>query len=277
MTLVLYTAPNCIRCKTVKAWLADRGIEYRAVDFKEDAKEFNAFYRANRKSIFRGAEGVEFPLLEDGSEVRQGSGVILAWLVAGRALDAAIGRSDLWHGWISGIYPSLCPAGEEEHFLEVLAWLKKGGLFTLLQVDGNRPDVLEQALSRGLVDKVVLNVPGGAAAYESLGLAAPSEADLARSIELVKGTQQGVVQFLARPLPEGDGWRWPARAEALAAAEMVYNACRDHSLPYGLAVATADMPLDMHGLEPMDEQLLVKFRSAARQVLFTAGVAAKAY
>ncbi len=272
MSLVLYTAPNCIRCRTVKAWLEDRGQAYTAVDFKENAHEFNAFYRANRKAIYRGAEGVEFPLLDDGNEVKQGSGVILAYLVAGHGLDGAVVRSDLWHGWIAGIYPSFCPAGEEAHFLEVLTWLKKGGLSVLLQVDGRRPDVLEQAIAANVVDRAVLNVPGGAAAYESLGLTAPSAGDLARTIELVQKTKDGAVRFMAQPLPEGDGWRWAARAEALAAAEMICKACGDHSLPCGVTAATADMPLDMHGLEPLDEQLLVKFRSAARQFLFKADI-----
>lgn len=62
MSITLYTAPDCIRCKIVKAFLAERGLPYDTVDFKADAPVFNTFYRTNRKAIYRNPEGVEFPL-----------------------------------------------------------------------------------------------------------------------------------------------------------------------------------------------------------------------
>ena len=46
MGITLYTAPDCIRCKIVKSFLAERGQTWDTVDFKADAKDFNAFYRA---------------------------------------------------------------------------------------------------------------------------------------------------------------------------------------------------------------------------------------
>ena len=274
MSIILYTAPNCIRCRTVKAWLADKNVSFDTVDFKEDAKTFNAFYRANRPKIYRGAEGVEFPLLQDGEKVCQGSGVILAHLVAQDALDGTVVRSDLWHGWISGLYVSNCPDGEEDHLLEVVHWLAKGGLSVLVQCDGRKPDLVEKLLQTGDISKIVVNVPGGPGAYERLGLTPPTAAELARTIELVRSAKEGLVRFYAQPLPGEDcTWQWPDRADAMAAAQMVFEATGDHSLPYFLTFATADQPLDMHGLEPFDPQLLVKFRSASRQFLFKADIA----
>lgn len=275
MALILYTAPNCIRCRTVKAFLQDRGIEYSTVDYKENAPEFNAFYRANRKAIYRGAEGVEFPLMQDTETgaVRQGSGVILAYLLAKDALDGTIVRSDLWHGWISGLYISNCPDGQEDNVAELVSWLAKGGLLVLIQSDGRKADLLERLLTSGQVSKAIINIPGGPEVYECLGLAAPSAEELAKSIALVRATEQGVVRFQAIPVPDGEGgWRWPVRDEAVSAAKMVYEACKDHSLAFGITAATADLPLDMHGLEALDPQLLVKFRSAIRQHLFKADV-----
>ncbi len=275
MALILYTAPDCIRCRTVKAFLQEKGIAYSAVDFKENSPEFNAFYRANRKAIFRGAEGVEFPLLQDteSGAVRQGSGVILAWLLAKDALDGTIVRSDMWHGWISGLYISNCPDGQEDNVLEAVHWLAKGGLFVLIQSDGRKADLLERLLATGEVRKTILNIPGGPEVYERLGYTAPSAEELAKSIALVRGTEQGVIRFQAIPVPDGEGgWRWPVRDEVVSAAKMVCDACKDHSLPFGITAATADLPIDMHGLAPLDPQLLVKFRSAARQHLFKADV-----
>ncbi|MDR2055297.1 MAG: hypothetical protein LBQ10_05460, partial [Desulfovibrio sp.] len=78
MDIILYTAPDCIRCKIVKDFLAERGIKYGVIDFKADAQEFNSFYRANRNAIYRNPEGVEFPLYFNGKVIKQGSGEIIA-------------------------------------------------------------------------------------------------------------------------------------------------------------------------------------------------------
>ena len=51
MSITLYTAPDCLRCKIVKGFLAEHQIAYETVDFKADAQTFNTFYRANRKAI----------------------------------------------------------------------------------------------------------------------------------------------------------------------------------------------------------------------------------
>ena len=113
MGITLYTAPDCIRCKIVKSFLAERGQTWDTVDFKADAKDFNAFYRANRKSIYRNPEGVEFPLFDDGTVIKQGSGEVVAYLLAGRDLECCVTRSDMLHGKISGLYPSRCPAAQD--------------------------------------------------------------------------------------------------------------------------------------------------------------------
>ena len=51
MSITLYTAPDCIRCRIVKAFLQDKGMAYDTVDFKEQKNEFNTFYRAHRPEI----------------------------------------------------------------------------------------------------------------------------------------------------------------------------------------------------------------------------------
>lgn len=273
MSITLYTAPDCIRCKIVKSFLAERGLDYGTVDFKADAQTFNTFYRTNRKAIYRNPEGVEFPLFDDGEVIKQGSGEILAYLLSGRVLECCVTRSDMLHGKIAGIYPSQCPDGQEENMLTLVDRLAKGGLQVWLQVDGRKPDLLRKLLAIKDVH-VILNVVGTSAATERVFGGAPSKEALAETIELVRATPDGVIRFFAVPQPGEDGsWAWPDRAEALAAAKMVFEACNAPTLPYVIAAVTPDMAWDMHGLEPLPEQTLLIYRSASRQFLFKADVA----
>ena len=146
MGITLYTAPDCIRCKIVKAFLAERGIAYDTIDFKADAQEFNTFYRTNRKAIYRNPEGVEFPLFSDGEVIMQGSGEIIAYLLSGHTLEACVTRSDMLHGKIAGLYPSQCPAGQEDNFAILVDRLAAGGLQVWLQTDGRKPELLDKLL-----------------------------------------------------------------------------------------------------------------------------------
>lgn len=273
MSITLYTAPDCIRCKIVKSFLAERGLDYGTVDFKADAQTFNTFYRTNRKAIYRNPEGVEFPLFDDGEVIKQGSGEILAYLLSGRVLECCVTRSDMLHGKIAGIYPSQCPDGQEENMLTLVDRLAKGGLQVWLQVDGRKPDLLRKLLAIKDVH-VILNVVGSSAATERIFGGAPTREALAETIELVRATPDGFIRFFAVPQPGEDGtWAWPDRAEALAAAKMVFEACNAPTLPYVIDAVTPDMAWDMHGLEALPEQALLVYRSASRQFLFKADVA----
>lgn len=272
MSITLYTAPDCMRCKIVKGFMAAKDIEYGTVDFKADAQVFNTFYRTNRKAIYRNPEGVEFPLFDDGNAIKQGSGEIIAYLLAGHDLEGAVTRSDLLHGWISGLYLSQCPDQQENNFVELVEWLAKGGLSVCLQSDGRKPHLLQRLLESGHVSKVQLNILGPAAVYEKLMGSAPSQEDLAESIRLVRTLSQGEIRFLASPIMDGDEARWPEREEAAAAAKMVFDACGDHTLPYVVTAVTPEMPQGMQGLTPADDALMFKYRSASRQHLFKADI-----
>ena len=272
MSITLYTAPDCLRCKIVKGFLAERRIAYDAVDFKADAPTFNAFYRANRKAIYRNPEGVEFPLFDDGTVIKQGSVEIIAYLLSGHALEGAVTRSDLLHGWISGLYLSQCPAAEEEHFVELVQQLAKGGLTVCMQTDGRNPALLERLAGLDVLAKVQLNIHGPASVYETLFGAAPSKEELAKTIEQVKAFPNHEIRFLAAPIPGDGGARWPSRDEAGEAARMVFDACGGHQLPYAIASVTPDMPQGMQGLEPVADPMLLKCRSASREFLFKADI-----
>lgn len=273
MSITLYTAPDCIRCKIVKAFLAERNIEYGTVDFKENAQEFNTFYRTNRKAIYRNPEGVEFPLFFDGETVKQGSGEIIAYLLSGHVMEACVTRSDLLHGQISGLYPSRCPDGQEENFVTLVDRLSKGGLHVVVQSDGRKPELLKTLLGIGNVS-AILNLAGSAETHAALYGGAPTREELAASAELVSGSEGGIVRFLAQPLPgEGDARRWPGREDAAAAAAMLAEASGKPTMPYQIAAVTADMIPGLQGLEPLPESELLIYRSASRKFLFKADIA----
>ena len=273
MSITLYTAPDCLRCKIVKGFLAEHQIAYETVDFKADAQTFNTFYRTNRKAIYRNPEGVEFPLFDDGTVIKQGSGEVIAYLLSGHALEGAVTRSDLLHGWISGLYLSQCPAAEEDHFVELVQQLAKGGLTVCIQTDGRNPALLERLIGLNTLAKVQLNIPGPASVYEALYGSAPTKDELAKTIELVKAFPDHEIRFLATPLSGPEGARWPNRDEAGEAARMVFEACGDHQLPYAIAAVTPEMPQGMQGLEPVADPMMRKYRSASREFLFKADIA----
>ena len=88
MSHTIYSATGCARCKIVKGFMDERGVDFVEKDMKAEGKEdFRKFYAANRPAIWRGPDGIEFPILTDGAEIRQGLAVCLAWLTAGSGLD----------------------------------------------------------------------------------------------------------------------------------------------------------------------------------------------
>ncbi|MFU2208922.1 glutaredoxin family protein [Solidesulfovibrio sp. C21] len=274
MSITLYTAPDCQRCKIVKAFLKERGIAYGVIDFKADAQEFNTFYRANRKHIYRNPEGVEFPLFHDGEVIKQGSGEIIAYLLAGRALEVAVTRSELLHGWISGLYVSRCPAEQEDNFVTLAEHLAAGGLSVLLRTDGRNPALLRRLVAAKTAARLSLDIPGPAAVYHALYGQAPDRAALAETIEIVRAFPDHEIRFFATPVPRADGAvSWPTRDEAGEAANLVFEACGDHQLPYRIACATAETPGGLQGLAPLEDAVLLKYRSASRSTLFKADIA----
>lgn len=275
MSITIYTAPDCLRCGIVKAFLAEKNIPYATVDFKEQKDAFNTFYRANRPAIYRNPEGVEFPLFHDGSVVRQGSGEIIAYLLSGRALEVCVTRSDLLHGWISGLYPSQCPAGQEDNFTELVRHLADGGLQVHLQSDGRKPDLTERLLAAGAVSRLTVNVLGPASVYAALFGEPVACADLARTIDLAKSFPNGEIRLLVSPVPRENGAiSWLTKEEAREAACAVAEATGQPGLPFSIAAVTKFMPQGLCGLEEFDQFL--PYRSAVRAHLFKAEIVAKA-
>lgn len=272
MSITLYTAPDCLRCKIVKAFLAEKNLPYATIDYKEQKDEFNAFYRANRAAIYRNPEGIEFPLFQDEHVIKQGSGEIIAYLLAGRELEGSVTRSDLLHGWISGLYPSLCPSGREDAYVELVRHLVQGGLRVFLQTDGRNPALLERLVAAGNISRLTLNILGPATVYaESFGGPLNAE-ELAKSVDIVQAFSGGEIRLLVSPVTRADGSvSWLTKEEAGLAAKMLADATERPGLPITIAAVTETMPQGLQGLEPFDQFL--PFRSAVRTHLFKADIA----
>lgn len=274
MSITLYTAPSCIRCNVVKGYLNEHNLEYRTVDFQEQKQEFNKFYRENRPKLYRNPEGVEFPLFDDGEAILQGSGIILAYLLSGDKMKEAVLRSDYLHGWISGLYPSICPKEENENFLKVVDYLAKGGLKVYIQPDGRNPELLELLIKSGKLSRISLNILGTEEAYKDSFGGALSKEDLAKSIELVKNFENGEVRLLISPTKREDGsWSWTTKEEAEAASKFVADACGSNTIDFAIATVTELMPQGLEGLDEFPKSDLLPYRGACRRHLFKADVA----
>lgn len=263
MAITLYKAPNCLRCKITKEYMEANNIPYDSFDLEADKDIVNSFYRNNRARLYRNPEGTEFPMFHDADKdvILQGTGLVLAYLLSGDKLNACVDRSELLHGWISGLNVSKVPAGQESNFLELVRLLAKGGLQVYLVSDGRNSALLEKILAENLVAKMALDIPGPASVYPDAGAIAPTQDDLKKSIALARGHSNSVIRLWLAPLKSSSGYYWLSPDQAGEAASMVADAA-DPGLPFGIQAsgATAD------GLEPLEDNLL-PYRSKVRNYL----------
>jgi glutaredoxin len=161
MGSTMYTATGCSRCKIAKKFMDEHAIPFQELDIKAEGKDpFGQFYRNNRSAVFRGKEGIEFPIFTDDVTIRQGVGVVLAYLHAGTKLDGFIGRSELSHGWMDGIHVSEGDPSLADDLITVLSYIKRNGLNLQLDTDGRNASVLEKLLEHKLGDRLVMDVKG---------------------------------------------------------------------------------------------------------------------
>ncbi len=183
----IFSTAGCMRCSIVKSYMQEHRIEYREFDFKTDGKEeFNAFYRKNRSSIYRGDEGVEFPLLYDGAQVVQGVGVIIAFFENNGLLGGAVSRSELSHGWVSGLDLSLAGGPLSDSFVDVVTFLKVSGLNVQIGTDGHHSSLLQRLVDKSCIDRLVFNIWGPVVLYEAICGIPIDEPDLAQSLSIAQ-------------------------------------------------------------------------------------------
>lgn len=273
MSLELYTAAGCLRCKVAKSFLTQQGREFAEIDIKgEGEKAFGQFYRQNRNAIHRGPEGLEFPILWNGDKVIQGVGEILAWLQAGQGLNGFVSRSELLHGWIGGLDLSGGDMAHAEDFLAVLRHLQAGGIKIQLETNGANPQVLAACQREGLAQKVILNLAGPAAIYANMDI---PQQEVEESLRLLPEFPDYLIKTTVGPLLRGkDQVSLLSPEEVGQAAAWVVDVTGERKHPYLLAAFDPAKIGDerLKGQDPLPANALLKYRTAARRHLVLAEI-----
>ena len=272
MSNTIYTATGCSRCKIAKKFMDEHAIPFQEVDIKAEGKDaFGQFYRNNRSAVFRGKEGIEFPIFTDDAAIRQGVGVVLAYLHAGTKLDRFIGRSELSHGWMDGIHVSEGDPSLLDDLTTVLSYIKKNGLNLQLDTDGRNASVLEKLLERQLGDRVVMEVKGPLALYAGILNKEIDPDEIKSTIRLVAKFPEHRFQTTVAPVvrqEEGTQTiRYLTPEEIAETAKLIQEVTGSNKQPYLLRLFDPGTASDqrLKSVEKMPPNALFPYRSAARR------------
>jgi len=272
MRHTLFTATGCQRCKIAKRFMDEHKIDYEEVDIKGEGMDaFREFYGKNRKSVYRGKEGIEFPVYTDGTTIRQGVGVVIAYLQAGAKLDGFIGRSQLAKGWIDGLHISGGDLVMAKEFIAVMRILKKGGLKLRVDTNGKNVSVLDQLLAHGIGDRVVMDVKGPLTLYRNLFGEEVDQTEITKSIALVTKFPEYEFQTTVAPIIRLKGETpeisYMAPEEIGETAKLIKDVTGSHNHPYLLRLFDPGSCLDdrFKSIEELPYSAMFKYRTAARQ------------
>ncbi len=274
MSITIFSAPGCLRCKIVKQYLADAERDFQDSDALGEAKErFKAFYRNNRGKIHRRADGVEFPILCEGETLKQGLPMVLGYLIAGSALDGFFRPGLLHRQWIDGIYVSGGNPVQAQAFIEVLLFLKRQNLKLEIETSGLNAALLEQVLEQRLADRVVMEVKGPVELYALLRPRVGPE-EIKKSIALVSKSESyyfyTTIAPIVREMADGEQAGYISPQEVGAAAELIKIAAGDSKQPYRLRAFDPRTAEDakLKDFEPLSKNELFKYRTMARKHQF---------
>lgn len=208
MNYTVYTITGCTRCKILKQSMSDKGLAYEEQNSLDDGKEaFQKFYAQNRKSIVRGPEGIEFPILFSSAGIQQGLAATLAHILFGSKLDGFVTVGSLHKEWVDGFHISGGDPAFAEEFVQLLIFIKGNNMKLQVETDGRNSAILERILTENLADRVIFDVRGPETLYAN-----PD--DVRRSIELTAKapafTFQTKVSPALSPDEVGETARWIA-------------------------------------------------------------------
>ena len=279
MTYTIYSATGCARCKIVKKFMEERGIVFVERDMKADGKEdFRKFYAANRPFIFRGPDGIEFPILTDGLEIRQGLAVSLAWLSAGNGPEGFFRIGQLHGEWVDGIDVSGGDPDKADEFIGVLQYLKKNALKIQLETNGKNPALLERILAENLAERVTMTVPGPPSLYDRIMGETVAPEDVGKSIALVPQFPEYRFETTIVPVfRSADGASDPVYLtpeEIGETARLIKESSGGNKHAYRLKPFKPESSQDMRlkAVEPQAASELFKYRTAARAHLVLAEI-----
>jgi pyruvate-formate lyase-activating enzyme/glutaredoxin len=275
MSITIYSATGCVRCRVVREFLNEHGLPFQDYDALSEGKEaFRSFYQKNRRKISRGPEGVEFPIYCDNGVIRQGLPAVTAYLIGGPALDGFFKPGTLHGQWLDGIYISDGPPACGADLLETLAYLKKQNFKIRIDTNGLNADLLASILERGLADRVVMDVKGPLHLYDLILQRPVDPADIEKSIALIsKCSDYGFVTTIGpipRPTGEPTQISYITPAEVAQTAELIKKAAGDNRQPYGLRFIDpkASGSENLYTPEALPQNVHFRYRSEARRHQF---------
>ncbi len=272
---LIITAAGCQRCRIAKGFLRERGMEYREMDIKADLENYRKFYASNRKNIYRGPDGIEFPIFSDGTEIRQGLGMVVAFLHSGTKLDGFFTQGVLHNEWVDGIRISGGDSARTDELIEVLEWFRKKHLKLQLDTYGKNPDVLKRALEKGLADRVVMNVLGPKDIYRQIRGDDIHPDDAEASMVLVTGAPEFEFRTTIAPVFRREDEIGLITPEEIGqAAKWIKEATGDRRHHYILYPFSPEDHLGgaFNQIEALPSNALFPYRTAARKHLVKADI-----
>jgi glutaredoxin len=272
MTNTIFTATGCSRCKIAKKFMDERGIAYQDLDIKAEGKDpFGQFYRNNRSNVYRGKEGIEFPVFTDGTIIRQGVGVVIAFLHAGTKLGGFIGRSELSHGWMDGIHVSEGDPALTDDLVGVLGYIRKNGINLQLDTDGRNAQVLDRLLAEKLGDRVLMEVKGPLSLYGKMLGREIDPAEVKKTMELVTRFPEYQFRTTVGPVVRKEGEppeiSYLTPDEVAETAKLIQESTGSYKQPYVLRIFEPEGASDerLRSIGKLTSNELFKHRSAARK------------
>jgi pyruvate-formate lyase-activating enzyme/glutaredoxin len=273
--ITIFSATGCVRCRVVKQLLKERGLAFQDHDALGDGKAaFRSFYQNNRQKIFRGPEGVEFPIFYDDEVIRQGLPAVTAHLIGGPALNGFFKPGTLHGQWLDGIWISGGAPARGEELLKVLAYLKQQNFKIRIDTNGLNADLLAAVLERGLADRVIMEVKGPLHLYDLLLQQPVDPVEIEKSIGLVANCRDyGFVTAIAPVVRQKNDTAqisYITPAEVAQTAELIKKAAGDSRQPYALRFIDPKAADDdkLRSLEALPPNALFKYRSEARKHQF---------
>jgi glutaredoxin len=268
MAITLFTAAGCTRCKIVKKFMHERGLDYHEKDIKTAGKEdFQTFYRKYHKSIFRGPNGIEFPIYFFNEHIRQGLGPVLAYLHKGDTLDRFV-QTGILHGpWVDGINISRGEAKHFEDLLAVLRFLKENGIKLEVETDGRNPDLLKWLIAEGLVDRFIMELKGPKDLYSQILDMAIDPQQIEETMNLIGGAAKYRFQTTIAPFFRSNKkWSCLTPEEVGKTAAWLKQATGSNKHPY---IIKKPVQTDSNSKGPVDQQPLppnnlIAYRTKAR-------------
>lgn len=186
--------------------MKEKGVPFVEYDMRADGKEeFQNFYKAKRKDIFRGPDGVEFPILTDGVEIKQGIAATLAYIHSGKNLDGFFSVGILHKEWVDGIHVSGSNPAYATEFIEVLRMLKNLNMKLQIETDGRNSAILKQILDENLAEVLIVNALGPKELYGNILNETIDVEDIAKSISLATQFPEHKFQTTVVPVVRQQG------------------------------------------------------------------------